>query len=71
MYSLYPAKEITKKIYNNIINSINTQYKMDIIFIISENSKTSGPYRILLNLSDKIDLKRSEKHIVLSNLCIY
>ena len=71
MYSLYPAKEITKKIYNSIINSINTQYKMDIIFIISENSKTSGPYRILLNLSDKIDLKRSEKHIVLSNLCIY
>ena len=71
MYSLYPAKEITKKIYNNIINSINTQYKMDIIFIISENSKTSGPYRILLNLSDKIDLKRNEKHIVLSNLCIY
>ena len=71
MYSLYPAKEITKKIYNNIINSINTQYKMDIIFIISENSKTSGPYTILLNLSDKIDLKRSEKHIVLSNLCIY
>ena len=71
MYSLYPAKEITKKIYNNIINSINTQYKMDIIFMISENSKTSGPYRILINLSDKIDLKRSEKHIVLSNLCIY
>ena len=71
MYSLYPANEITKKIYNNIINSINTQYKMDIIFMISENSKTSGPYRILINLSDKIDLKRSEKHIVLSNLCIY
>ena len=71
MYSLYPANEITKKIYNNIINSINRQYKMDIIFMISENSKTSGSYRILLNLSDKIDLKRSEKHIVLSNLCIY
>ena len=71
MYSLYPANEITKKIYNNIINSINTQYKMDIIFMISENSKTSGPYRILINLSDKINLKRSEKHIVLSNLCIY
>ena len=42
MYSLYPAKEITKKIYNNIINSVNTQYKMDIIFMISENSKSSG-----------------------------
>ena len=39
--------------------------------MISKNSKTSGPYRILINLSDKINLKRSEKHIVLSNLCIY
>ena len=24
IYSLYQAKEITKKVYNNIINSINT-----------------------------------------------
>ena len=23
IYSLYPAKQITKKVYNNIINSIN------------------------------------------------
>ena len=27
----------------------------------SMNSKTSDPYRLLLNLSDKIDLKRSDK----------
>ena len=27
----------------------------------SRNSKTSDPHRLLLNLSDKIDLKRSEK----------
>ena len=27
----------------------------------SENSKTSDPNRLLLNLSDKINLKRSDK----------
>ena len=30
---------------------------MDTIFMNSENSKTSNPHRVLLNLSDKIDLK--------------
>ena len=31
---------------------------MDTVFLNSENSKISDPYRLLLNLSDKIDLKR-------------
>ena len=30
---------------------------MDTIFINSKYSKTSEPHRLLLNLSDKIDLK--------------
>ena len=30
---------------------------MDKIFMNSENSKISDPHRLLLNLSDKIDLK--------------
>ena len=37
------------------------------IFINSKNSKTSSPHRLLLNLSDKINLKRS----ALSNLSIF
>ena len=37
----------------------------------SENSKTSDPHRLLLNLLDKINLKRSNKYVVLSNLSIY
>ena len=37
----------------------------------SENIKTSDPHRILLNLSDKIDLRRKDKYVVLSNLSIY
>ena len=44
---------------------------MDTIFMNSENSKTSDPYRLLLILSDKIDLKRSTKYVALSYLSIY
>ena len=36
----------------------------------SENSKTSEPYRLLLNLSDKVNLKSSDKYVALSNLSI-
>ena len=35
VYSLYQSKEITKKVYNNIIKSIQIQ-KMDTIFMNSE-----------------------------------
>ena len=44
---------------------------MDTIFMNSENSKTSDAHRLLLNLSDKIKLKRSNKYVALSNLSIY
>ena len=37
----------------------------------SVNSKTSDPHELLLNLSDKINLKRSNKCVVLSNFSIY
>ena len=44
---------------------------MNTIFMSPENSKTSDPYRLLFNLSDKIDSKRSDKYVILSNLSIY
>ena len=37
----------------------------------SKNSKTSDPHRLLLNLSEKINLKISGKYFALSNLSIY
>ena len=37
----------------------------------SENSKTIDPQRLLLNLTNKINLKRSDKYVALSNLSIY
>ena len=47
------------------MNSIKLQNRMDTIFINSRNSKTSDLYRLLINLSDKINLKRSEKCLAL------
>ena len=36
---------------------------MNTIFMNSENSKTSDPRRLLLNLTDKVDLRRNDKYI--------
>ena len=44
---------------------------MNTVFVYSENSKTSDPQRLLLNLSDKTNLKRSDTYVALSNLSIY
>ena len=44
---------------------------MDTIFVNSKNSKTSYPYRLLLNLADKTNLKRSNEYVALSNLSIH
>ena len=37
----------------------------------TKNSKTPDPFRLLLNLADKIDLKRKNKYIALLSLSIY
>ena len=37
----------------------------------SENSTKSDPNSLLLNLLEKINLKRSEKYVALSNISIY
>ena len=44
---------------------------MDTIFMNSENSKTSDPHRLLLNLTDKTDVRRKDKYVALSNISIY
>ena len=41
---------------------------MNTIFMNSENSKTSDPHRLLLQLTD---LRRKDMYIALSNLSIY
>ena len=44
---------------------------MNTILMNSENSKTSDPHRLFLNFTDKIDLRRKDKKIALSNFSIY
>ena len=44
---------------------------MDTIFMNLGNWKTSDPHRIIIALSDRINLKRSGKYIALLNLSIY
>ena len=44
---------------------------MNTIFMNSKNSLTSDPGRLLLSLTNKLNLKRSAKHVALSNLSIY
>ena len=76
VYSLYQSKQITKKVYNNIIKSTQWNFtqiwiKMDTIFMNSESSKTCRPHVLILKFANKLDLRIGEKVIALSNLNIY
>ena len=53
------------------MNSIKLKERMDTIFMYSGNSKTFDHNRLLRNVLDKINLKRSDKYAPLSKLCIY
>ena len=44
---------------------------MDTIFMDSENSKTSEYHVLVLKLTNKLDLRRGQKTVALSNLSIY
>ena len=44
---------------------------METIFMNSRISKTYDPHRLLLNLLDKKNIKRSHRYVTLSNLSIY
>ena len=44
---------------------------MDTIFMNSGNNKMFNLQRLLLNLADKMNLKRSDKYVALPSLSIY
>ena len=44
---------------------------METIFMNLENSKTNEPQKFVLNLSQRIDLSSSNKHVILQNLSVY
>ena len=47
------------------MNSIKLLNRIDPILMDSKNIKTSDPYTLLFNLSDKINLKKSDKYVAL------
>ena len=53
------------------IEQLLSQLCMKTIFMDLENSKTNEPHKCVLNLSQRLDLKSSNKHIALENLSIY
>ena len=44
---------------------------METIFMNLENSKTNEPQKFVLNLSQRIDLRSSNEHVILQNLSVY
>ena len=65
LYSLYWAKAITKRVFNNIMNSIKLQKRRDTIIMNSENDKILDPHRLLLNLLEKTNLNVKDKVVAL------
>ena len=74
VYSLYHSKDIdTMKLHSAELHSIklHPDIKMNDLLMNSENSQTSELYILILKLTDKLDLRRDEKIISLSNLSIF
>ena len=44
---------------------------MEIIFMNMGNGKMGEPHKFVLNLSQMLDLRSSNKHVALQNLSIY
>ena len=44
---------------------------MDTTFMNSKKNEASDPHKQLLSLTDKLNIKRSDKCVALSNLSIY
>ena len=59
------------KLFILCVNQNPSSYKMDTIFINSENSKTSEPHVLMLKLTNKLDSRIGEKNIALSNILLF
>ena len=54
-----------------IVTIKDIHYKMETIFMNTENSKTNEPHRFKLDLTDTLNLKNPKKNMALANLSIY
>ena len=44
---------------------------METVFMYTENNNTNEPHKLFVNLSQRLDLRSSTKHVALQNLFIY
>ena len=66
--SLYWVKQLLKKWYNNLLESMSrwVQYSW-----ILENRKISDAHKLRINLIDKIDLRKGDNSVALLVISIY
>ena len=53
------------------LNNYCPNISMEAVFMNMENNKTKEPRKFVLNLSQRLDLRGSNKHVALQNLSIY
>ena len=53
------------------IEQLLLNISMEMMFLNTENSKTNQPHKFVLNSSQRLDLRSSNKHVALQNLSIY
>ena len=71
MFQAEAKKKKTLILCNNITDLINLWDRIDTIFMNSEDSKVSNPHILLLNLSDKMNLKKSDKYVQILDFAIH
>ena len=71
MFQEEAKKKKTLILCNNITDLINLWDRIDTIFMNSEDSKVSNPHILLLNLSDKMNLKKSDKYVQILGFAIH
>ena len=64
-------KKLPKKHIITELNQYKYNTKIDTNFMNSENSRTSEYHVLVLKVADKLDLRRGQKSVALSNLSIY
>ena len=61
----------SKSLLNEIRQIVYLKKLLKKYIITQLNSRTSKPHVLILKLTDKLDIRRDEKSIALSNLSIY
>ena len=53
------------------MNKYRLNISMETIFVNRENSQKNEPHKLVTNLSQRLDLRGSNKHVALQNLSAY